>query len=255
MNSKVTHIALSLRLVAAATVFAAVLISVGGCMSPEDISLEVPDGWSTDGTRWWQADIDTSVAFPDLETLNSMGIANLWRPDPQANSPAMYEDDARKRLATLVKSSLIELFRNHPAIVDSLFELHVVPQMADVVLEGDVRPAVRKFQKEGYRTISRHFRQPFSITKLGVDVPLSYPDSLRAENIRGEVFLQIYISDTGEPIAIQKLDGVHPILDRIAILAVTEMRWQPAYVVDGLKSPPVPSWARYTIRFAPPQER
>jgi Gram-negative bacterial TonB protein C-terminal len=227
-------------------------LSLTGCLAPEEISLEVPDGWQTDGTRWWKTEIDTTVAFPDLESLRSMGVRNLWQSDPDAASPAMYAEEAQQRLSTLVKSSLIQLFRNQPAIVDSLFELHVVPRMKDTFLDGDVRPLITKFQKEGYRIISRHFRQPFSITKLGVDVPLLYPDSLRTQDIRGEVFLQIYISDTGEPVAIKKLNGVHPILDRIAILAVTKMRWQPAYVVEGLKSPAIPSWARYTIRFAPP---
>ncbi|TDI75664.1 MAG: energy transducer TonB [Bacteroidetes bacterium] len=252
MNNPDTHIypfRNLLQLFALASVLATLLT---GCTRTEEIPLDVPEGWYTDGTLWWKSDVDTSMAFPDLETLESMSLKNLWKADPQAFSPAMEDADARKRFSMLVKTSLIELFRNHPTIVDSLFEKHVVPQMKDVRMDGNVRPEVTKFQKIGYRTLSRHFRQPFSITKLGTDVPLQYPDSLRASNIQGEVFLQIYISDTGMPIAIKKLGGVHPILDRIAILAITKMRWQPAYVIKGLKSPPVPSWARYTIRFAPP---
>ncbi|MDQ6960374.1 MAG: energy transducer TonB, partial [Mariprofundaceae bacterium] len=82
-----------------------------------------------------------------------------------------------------------------------------------------------------------------------------FPDSLRNTNVSGVVFLQIHISAEGEPVAIEKLNGVHPVLDRIAMRAMTKMRWQPAYVVKGSKSPPVASWARYRVRFASPAGR
>ena len=233
---------------------ALLVLSCGGCRVEENIPLDVPDGWESDGGRWWIAGEDTSAAFRDLETLSDMGIVDARVDETRLGSGDAIEEAARKQLATYVKESLIQLFRNHPEVVDSLFDRHVAPRMAGARIHGDVRPVVNEFKKEGYRTISRHFRQPFSITKLGVDVPLLFPDSLRTQEISGEVFLQIYISEDGKPLAIRRLRGVHPVLDRIAMRAMTEMRWQPAYVVQGLKSPAIRSWARYTVRFASPGE-
>lgn len=236
----------SLAIIAASM---AVLV-FSGCQKEEAVPLEIPDGWQAEGPRWWYADTDTSNAFRNLESLAAMDIKGAHTIGYETGTGAWVEAEARERLVTLVKESLIPLFRNHPAIVDSLFERHVVSKMATARLRGDVRPVIAKYKKEAYRTISRHFRQPYSITKLGVDVPLPFPDSLRARNISGMVFLQIHISEEGEPIAIKRLEGVHPILDRIAMRAMTQMRWQPAYVVKGLKSPAVASWARYKVYFS-----
>jgi len=225
------------------------------CQTEEAIPLDVPGGWHADGLRWWYGETDTSYAFRNLETLSDMNIKGASKLAYEIGTGEWVEEEARSRLVIHVKNSLIQLFRNQPEIVDSLFERHVVKKMSDAPLRGDMRRVINKYKKEGYRTISRHFTQPYSLTKLGVDVPLFFPDSLRSQNVRGEVFLQIHISEEGLPVAIKKLNGVHPVLDRIAMRAMTEMRWQPAYVVKGLKSPAIPSWARYTVRFVPPGNR
>jgi hypothetical protein len=231
-----------------------VIILVSGCREPENIPLDIPAEWQADGNRWWHAGTDTTIAFRNLETLHSMGIEGSEPAGYEIGTGDFVDAAARQRLVLYVKEGLIQLFRNQPEIVDSLFELHVVPKMANAELRGDARPVINAFKKEGYRILARHFRQPYSLTKLGVDVPLQFPDSLRFKDIQGEVFLQVYISDKGEPVAIEQIRGIHPTLDRIAIRAMTEMRWQPAYVVKGLKSPAIPSWARYSVRFASPPQ-
>ena len=232
-----------------------VAFAFAACRQEESIPLDVPDGWHANGPRWWYENTDTTHAFRDLETLRSMNIKSAKTAGYEIGTGEWIEEEARNRLVTYVKNSLIPLFRHQPQIVDSLFERFIVKKMANARLRGDVRPVIIKYKKEAYRVISRHFRQPYSITKLGVDVPLLFPDSLRIQNVHGEVFLQIHISDEGLPVAIELLSGIHPVLDRIAIRAMTQMRWQPAYVVDGLKSPAIASWARYTVRFAPPDSR
>ncbi|MDX1739727.1 MAG: energy transducer TonB, partial [Rhodothermales bacterium] len=67
--------------------------------------------------------------------------------------------------------------------------------------------------------------------------------------VTGDVDLQVYINDEGEPAAIEKLQGVHPVLDDIAMVATANVRWQPAYLLRVGKSYPIPSWVRYSVKF------
>ncbi len=221
-----------------------------GCRQGEPIPLGVPETWTEDGLRWWRLEADTSGVFRNLETLTAMGIAEPPSTDPMFGFGGTDREWARRQLIVHVKNSLIPLFRNRPQVVDSLFERFVVPKMASARLEGDVRSVIMTFKREGYRIIARHFREPYTLTKLGLDIPVPIPDSLREQSIVGQVFMQVYISDSGEPLAIEKLHGVHPVLDRIAIRATTEMRWQPAYLLKGGKSRPLPSWARFKVNFS-----
>lgn len=179
-----------------------------------------------------------------------MGVATASGLKPFGQRSGESDREARRRLVTYVKESLIPLFRNQPDVVDSLFERFVVPKMANARIEGDVRPVIKTFKLEGYRTITRFFREPYSLTKMGLDIPVPIPDSLRDKSIVGRVFMQVYISDEGDPVAIKKLNGVHPVLDRIAVRAMTQMKWQPAYLLKGRKANPIASWARFTVDFA-----
>ena len=240
----------------AKVILPAVLFS--GCRPEKSIPLEVPENWTEDGPRWWRLDTDTSGVFRNLETLSAMGIAVSPTSDPmfgpgRTNRDLIgraNRDLPRRRLVAHVKNSLIPLFRNRPQVVDSLFERFVVPEMASARLEGDVRPVIMTFKRDGYRIISRHFREPYTLTRLGIDIPLRIPDSLREQSIVGHVFMQVYISEDGDPVAIEKLEGVHPVLDRIAMRATTKMRWQPAYLLKGGSSRPLPSWARFKVNFS-----
>lgn len=230
-----------------------VVMLASGCKEKEAISTAVPEGWLAEEQQWWIPGTDTSAAFRDLETLESMNVKGALSSDFAFDAGQLNYEAARQLLTVYVKDGLIELFRNHPEIVDSLFEKFVVPKMSDANVDGNVQPEIIKFKKDGYRTISRHFHRPFSLTKLGVDVPLPFPDSLRSSRPSGDMFFQIKVSDEGNPVAVKKLRGMHPVLDRIAMRAMTEMRWQPAYVIRGGKSPPVDSWVRLKVQFAPQQ--
>ncbi len=223
---------------------------LAGCLPQESIPLDVPDGWVNEGVLWWRATADTNGVFPNLETLLSMGAATVDQMEVLSSPGEFSERAARRRLITHVKQSLIPMFRNQPEVVDSLFERYVVPKMANARIYGDVRPVVKEFKLEGYRTIARHFREPYSMTKMGVDIPVPIPDSLRDKGIVGRVFMQVFISEDGDPIAIKKLRSVHPVLDRIAVRAMTRMKWQPAYLLKKGKSRPIPSWARFDVNFS-----
>ncbi len=218
------------------------------CKMESTIPLGVPEGWTTEGAKWWRTDADTSGMFRNLETLVDMGIRESGAAGPGIQVGARQTRAAKRRLVNLVKASLLPLYRNQPEIVDSLFEKLVVPKMASARLTGDVRPVVKTFKMEGYRTLSRRFREPYTKTRLGKDVPVPMPDSLRGRSW-GKVFLQVFVSREGDPITVTLLDGVHPVLDRIAMRAATELLWQPAHVLKVGTSRPIDAWYRFKINF------
>lgn len=229
------------------------LLALGGCGDPgEHVPLETPAGWAGNTTYWWQAGADTTGTFRNLESLESMGVegSHLLSMSIDGASPQDMEL-AQLKFNQYVKESLIELFRNEPEIVDSLFEKYVAPRIEVDDLDGDVQPLIKEHQRRGYQILSRHFRYPRTLTRLGEDIPIVVPDSLREQEITGAVFIQIAINKEGVPITLTKLEGVHPVLDRIAMRAMTEMRWQPAFVLRGASSKPTRSWTRMRVRFGP----
>lgn len=221
-----------------------------GCKGEEEISQSIPKGWDGNSSMWWQIGADTANAFRPLETMEEMGISGSHLMSASLDGTSSGDRGlAQLKFNQYVKESLIELFRNEPEIIDSLFTKYVVPKLDDAQLDGDVQPQIRAFQKEAYRLIARHFRYPRVTTKLGEDIPMPVPDSLQEQQISGVVFIQLALNKEGVPIALQTLSGLHPTLDRIAMQAMTQMRWQPAYLLRGSRSVPVPAWTRMKVRF------
>jgi len=232
---------------------AALLFTLGGCGGPEEhVPLETPKGWAGNTTYWWQIGADTTGAFRDLTSLEAMGVegSHLLSMSIDGASPQEMEL-AQRKFNQYVKESLIELFRNEPEIVDSLFERYVAPRIQVDDLDGDVQPLIKEHQRRAYQILSRHFRYPRTLTRLGEDIPIVVPDSLREQEISGAVFIQIALNKEGVPVTLTRLEGVHPVLDRIAMRAMTEMRWQPAFVLRGGSSKPTRSWTRMKVRFGP----
>ena len=241
---------MSLRIIPIAILSALVLAGCG--RNEPHIPLETPKGWAGNSDVWWQVAADTTGAFRTLDAFDDMGIpgSHLLTLSIEGTS----EEEmaiAQDKFNQYVKESLIELFRNEPEIVDSLFERFVRPRIVTADLNGDVQPMIKEQQRRAYQILSRHFRYPRTLTRLGEDIPITIPDSLREQEISGAVFIQIALNKEGVPIALSKLHGVHPVLDRIAMRAITQMRWQPAYVLRGGTSRPTPSWTRMKVRFGP----
>jgi hypothetical protein len=213
-------------------------------------SLALPEGWvGNDVDRWWKSGADTALVFRDLETLQAMGIQM---------EPVVYDatvalsGQARvgeERLIHYVKQSLLPLFRNRPEVVDSLFDELVSPKIRKIGATADPGSAVAKFKRDGYRTIYRHFHEPRTVLRVGTDIIVDVPDSLAGTAAGRTESFQVYISAEGEPLAAELLSGIHPVLDRIALLATLQMRWQPAYLLKGRKSVPLEAWARFRIKF------
>ena len=219
-----------------------------GCTSHEPFSYGPPQGWEGTGTTWWKVGQDTTGVFRDLETLEAMAITGSGDVF-LANTAISGGKDARHQFSKAVKRSLIQMYRNEPAIVDSLFEKFLAPQIDEVKFTSDPVKDVEDFKKKSYKLLVRHFREPRQRLELGTDVKVIYPDSLRAQGIQGSVRLQVFLDDEGNPLAVELIEGVHPVLNQLALIATTEMRWLPAYVEKKRDWDPIPSWTRFRIKF------
>lgn len=206
-----------------------------------------PEGWEASGTKWWLPGADTTSAFRNLETLESMGVSNADRVYAASNTSRA--SIQRDNLVFAVKQSLIELLRNEPAVVDSLFEKIVTPKLANAKLTGNPSEDIKNLKRQSYRDIARHFREPRTVTRLGEDVPVVYPDSLADAGVSGSVGMQVFLDTEGAPQAIELIESVHPVLDDLAMKATTQMRWQPAYLLKTSKSEPIPAWVRFHVNF------
>lgn len=224
------------------------MIFVSGCSNNEFFSYDPPPGWESDGKVWWKVGQDTTGLLRNLETLESMGVTGSDEVY-LANANVNGGYDARQQFGKAVKRSLIRMYRNEPAIVDSLFETYLTPQIDDVKFTSDPAKDVEGFKKKSYKLLRRHFREPRTRLKLGTDVLVPYPDSLRSQGIHGSVILQVYLNDEGEPLTVEVVDKVHPVLDQLALVATTKMEWLPAYVERKRDWAPIPSWTRFRITF------
>ena len=222
------------------------MLGCGGADLPLD---ELPTGWNRAGSRWWVEGADTSGAFRPLEDFSSMGLGTSGPVFASARGATTNQDMQREQVAQAVRRSLLPLYRNEPEIVDSLFQRHVVPELREASLDESPDALVERGKKRAYAILRRHFREPTPALRLGDDVPINYPDSLRNRSIGGAVRIQVRLNAAGEPVAMKLTDPVHPTLDLLSLHATTRMRWHPAYRLGRNDWRAVPSWARFAIHF------
>jgi hypothetical protein len=211
-------------------------------------ALEPPEGWVGDGTRWWREGADTANVFRDLETLQSMAVVNPYEESRiEATRAGIQRGVAEIQVREAVKRSLIRLYRNEPHVVDSLFERFVTPKIQNDMPSGDLGAYIEQYKREGYDLIRNHFREPL----VRQEATFPYPDSLRRRNLTGSVLAQVRLDESGEPVAVELIEGVHPALDFIAMRATTQMKWQPAYRRKPGRWQAIPSWARVSFSVSP----
>lgn len=206
------------------------LFVLAGCASEPDLG--PPPGWNAEGDRWWQEGVDTTVAFRDLETFEAMALSE--RPDGKRDEGPSHRN---------VQQQFIALYRNQPEVIDSLFTAIAVPMIDDRAQEDDREALIRDINRE----LNRVFFYPRPAPDQEVDI--AYPDSLRQQGIGGDVKVQVYLSEEGEPLALKLVESAHPTLDRIALSTRAQMRWIPAAVAGE----PIRSYVRSVLPFTPPQ--
>lgn len=219
---------------------------IAGCSSG-GAQTEAPSGWNTADSRWWAEGVDTTLAFRSLDSLHAMGVVE------EGAYAASLQGANVDQFATAVKQELIALYRNNPDVVDSLFEEYARPDLAEADLsvtdEEELRNTLNQYKNESYKEISQYFTEP---RRESQELSIQYPDSLRSEETSGEVEMQLYLNEQGAPQSVLLLQGVHPVLNNIAMNAATRTSWQPAYVVRDGEQRPIPSWVRFGFTFRPP---
>lgn len=213
-----------------------------------------PDGWQTTDSRWWKDGVDTTEAFPNLDSLTTMGVV-----DQRARLESG-GDVSREQFNRAIKQSLLPLYRNNPMVVDSLFEEYAAPQLEGVDLSGDVvgeqgqlrEEILNKNQKVAYEAITEYFREP----QRQKSPDITWPDSLRSEAYTGIVKLQVRLAVEGEgdnavarPDAVEIMSGPNATLNKIAAKATTQATWEPAYILRDGNWTPTESWVRFDVPF------
>lgn len=232
-----------------ATTLTGLFLILAGCSeggSPAD----PPSGWNATETRMWNADVDTSGVFRDLESLTSMGVLE----DELALSAGSI---TQEQFQKAIKRSLEELYRTNPSIVDSLFEAYAVPELetvdlgSDVVEDGELKTKIlEKSRQAAYKAIDAHYEQP--TIQEGI-TGLPYPDTLRTEENSGRIEIQLHVNEDGQVDAVEVIEGTHPTLNAIVMKAATETTWQPAYVTEDQEQTPRPGFGRLSTNFPAPR--
>ena len=234
----------------------ALLLALAGCSSGGSPAAP-PDGWEATETRWWKSGVDTTQVFRSLEDLDQMGIR-------RGGVTLSQRGLTRDQFVDAIKRSLVALYRHAPETIDSLFNEHATPRLQDVQLSNDVvreggrldSEFLNKHKSAAYNAINSHYREPRRLD-TGESPSIIYPDSLRTVETSGEVQLQVHLSVEGDstaaPDAIEVLRSVHPTLDAIAMKAASQLRWQPAYLLQDGTWTPQPAWVRFDIEYPAPR--
>lgn len=228
----------------------AAFLVLTGCGGGGDPSAP-PSGWNATETRMWAEGVDTSEAFQNLEDLTAMGLMGEGLALEQGGL-------SQEQFQLAIKQSLLELYRNNPPVVDSLFEEYAVSKLEGADLSGAVEEGgalapklQQKYQKAAYDAVTEHFREPQQ--EEGAS-GIEYPDTLQTEEAAGTVDLQARVDTSGSVDAIEVVKGTHPTLDAIAMrAAATGSAWEPAYLLQDDEWTPVPSWVRFSVPFPAPR--
>lgn len=198
----------------------AVLVVAAGC--GEEDPTAPPDGWETDGDRWWLAEADTAGAFPDQSSMQAMGILE------EGDEELAIEGDQVSGEVFLkgVKRGLDDFYKSNPAIIDSLFEEYAVPELGTDARSGEVQEAVQEAVQQARNLLDDYYQRP----QVQEQENITYPRDLYEQGVEGNVELQVRVNANGEPIAIRVVESVHPELDAIAMRSAALMRASPARV-------------------------
>lgn len=207
--------------------------------SPELATL--PDSWTRDGDRFWQAGTDTTGLFPNLDSLEAMGVLS-----------STGESDRQAYVERNLKRRLLVLYRQNPRVVDSLFMAHFPGWIANEDFGGSLQDVLDRVERSAKQSMNRNFRGPSPRLTLGEEIPYAFPDSLKQRVGDARVRLQVSLNAEGAPVAIELLDPINPTLDLIAVRAATQQRWSPILLNVRNNWAQIPGWVRYNVLFGNP---
>ena len=190
-----------------------------------------PEGWVAEGSQWWVPGTDTSAAFRNLSTLETMDVVR---------------DDSE--FVRWFQERLTDLYRTNPEVVDSVFGAEFVPVIEANAPSGDDYAAAA----EGLvNQVKNDFFQRYNAARYQPPAePLSIPSDLSTAS--GEVTVQVYVNPDKQPVAVELLEGTGTALDQIAMRRAIDSSFTDAWVREtagrsaGVN---IPNWVRITSSF------
>lgn len=214
-----------------AALLALAALALAACSDSRPPS-EPPEGWVTEGDdQWWVPGTDTSAAFRDLSTLETMGVAR--------------EDDEFVRW---FQEQMTDLYRTSPEVVDSVFEAEFLPRIQEGVPAGDdYATAASGLVNE----VKRDFFQRYNAARYS---PPAEPQAIPADlaDVGGQVTVQVYVNENKEPVAVELLEGTGTELDQIAMRRALESTFTDAWVRESAGRTAgvnIPNWVRITSSY------
>lgn len=210
----------STRFPAGLALLLAALLLITGCGSEDPTA--PPDGWETNGDRWWRAEADTAEAFRDFSDMEAMGILENVESQMAIEGGQVSGEDFLKA----VKRELGDFYKSNPALIDSLFNQYAVEALGTEPRRGTVEDTLDATVQQARRLLDDYYRRP----EVQEQSSVTYPRDLYDQGIEGNVELQVRVNTSGDPIAIRVVESVHPELDAIAMRSAALMRASPARV-------------------------
>ncbi len=229
-----------------ATTLTGLLLVLAGCGGGGGSPTEAPSGWNVSDDRIWKEGVDTSEVFQNFGSLSAMGVV-------EEEFALSSGGVTQEQFENAIKQSLKKLYRTNPTLIDTLFERHAAPKLQDadlsgsVVKDGQLQPKLlNEYKNKAFKAIKDNYKSP--TLKEPVE-NIAYPDSLRQNDVTGTVELQMHVDSTGAVNAIEVVQKVHPTLDKIAMVAATQTKWEPAYEMVDREWQPRPGWGRSPVPF------
>ena len=184
------------------------LAVLAGCAEPAPPA-DPPEGWTAEGDRWWVPGTDTSAAFRDLSTIDSMGVARTG-----------------SEFVRWSQEKMTDLYRTNPEVVDSVFGAQFLTTIQEGVPSGDDYGT----EAEGLvNRVKTDFFQRYNPSQtLPRQDPIVVPDDLA--DVSGRVVVQVYLSPEQEPLAVRVVEGTGTMLDQIVMRRAIESEFTPAWV-------------------------
>ena len=193
---------------------------------------EPPEGWAVaDPGRWYVPGTDTSAAFRDLSTLETMGVAR---------------DESE--FIRWVQEKMTDIYRTDPETVDSVFAAEFLDEVrAGIPAGDDYGPQADALVNR----IKTDFFQRYNASRYDApDEPLVLPADLA--EVSGRIAVQVYVDRDNQPTAIRLVEGTGTELDQVFMRRVLSSTFTDAWVrpsagrVAGVE---IPSWVHVSNDF------
>jgi len=208
------------------------VLALAACADPGPPA-DPPEGWvAADDSRWYVPGADTSAAFRDLTTLETMGVAR---------------DETE--FIRWVQEKMTDIYRTDPETVDSVFAAEYLDEVRAGVPEGDGYAAaadalVNRIKRDIFQRYNAARYQP-------PEAPFEVPEALQGAS--GRIAVQVYVDEANQPTAVMLTEGTGTALDQMFMRRAVESTFTDAWVrprAGRSAGVEIPSWVHISSDFA-----